>query len=60
MKKHFGILAFLFGLAIFFLFLQNARPEDIKVGTIFSLSGPGAQPGNRCSPVFGGLSIAGQ
>ena len=48
MQRYLGTLGFLFGVAIFFLFPQDGCSEDIKVGVIFSLSGPGAQPGNEC------------
>jgi branched-chain amino acid transport system substrate-binding protein len=48
MKKYWGILELFFVVTIFFLFPQNACSEDIKVGVIFSLSGPHAQPGNEC------------
>ena len=48
MKKYREVFGFFFIVSIFFLFPQNARSQDIKVGVIFSLTGPGAQPGNEC------------
>jgi branched-chain amino acid transport system substrate-binding protein len=43
-----GVVIMILLVALFFVFPPDARSEDVRIGAIFSLSGPGAQPGNEC------------
>ncbi len=48
MKKFRGALLIFAALFVSLTIPQHVHSEDLRIGVIFSLSGPGAQPGNEC------------